>query len=150
MNRFLVRVLPAIGLVGILLLSGAAWSGGHRGDFDSERMIQRLTDHLALTESQQQQVEELLAAGRDSAQADYRRMQEIREALREQRQGFDAGEAQKLADELGEITSRTAFRMASHQAQLYALLTEEQREQFDEFHERREQHRGKRLGKHRE
>jgi Spy/CpxP family protein refolding chaperone len=52
-----------------------------------------------------------------------------------QRGAFDAGEAQRLADEIGQITSRMVYQAASTQARIYQLLDEEQRAELGEFME---------------
>lgn len=148
MKRFFARVVPATALVGVMLLSAYAWSGGPRGEFDGERMLEHMAARMELTDSQQQKIAEIFSEGRDSAQADHRRLWEIREALRQQRGSFDAGEARELADELGEITSRMAYDMADRQARIYTLLTDEQRAQFDSFGGHREEHRRKLFNRH--
>lgn len=148
MNRFVTRVLPTAALGTVLLLSAAAWSKGPREGFDSERMLAHMSEKLELTESQEQQAQEIFAADRDQIQADHTRMREIREALEAQQSDYNAGETQKLADELGEITSRMAYQMTSNRAELHQLLTPEQRQEMDEMKEAREGRRGERRSKH--
>lgn len=138
MNKLVMRILPAAALGSVLLLSGTAWSMGHKGEFDSERMMAHMADRLELSETQEQQVGELLSQGAQQAKVDHERMREIREALKEQRHAFNAGETQKLADELGEISSRMAFQLTSKHAEVYKLLTDEQRQEMDEMAEKRE------------
>lgn len=147
MNRTVARILPVALLGTALLASTAAFSMGHRQGFDSERMLAHMTAKLELSESQEQQIGEILSSGKEQAQADRARMEEIREALDAQGRNFNAGEAQKLADELGEITSRTVYQMTSKRAQVYQLLSEEQREEMDAMKQRRSEHREERWGK---
>jgi Spy/CpxP family protein refolding chaperone len=113
-------------------------------------MLSRLSEHLELSEQQRSQVRDILAQNGDQVRVDRERLQALRNALEEQRTDFDAGEAQRLADELGEITSRMAFGMTSKQAQIYAVLTDEQRAEFARLHAERDSRVHRRIGKHRE
>lgn len=148
MNRTIARILPTAVLGTVLLASTAAFAMGHGQKFNSERMLAHMTEQLDLSESQEQQVAEILSSGEAQARADRERMGEIREALEAQRSNFSAGETQKLADELGEITARTAYQMTSKRAEIYQLLTPEQRDEMDALRqqhgERRDERRGKR------
>jgi periplasmic protein CpxP/Spy len=143
MNRTIARILPTVVLGSVLLVSTAAFSMGHGDKFDSQRMLAHMTEQLELSESQEQQIGEILASGKEQSQADRKRMSEIRAALEAQRDNFNAGEAQALADELGEITSRMAYQMTSKRAEVYQLLTPEQREQMDEMKKQRDERRSK-------
>ena len=136
MNKTLLRIIPATALSG-LLLATAAWSMGHPHgrDFDHERMLDRMVEHLQLTEVQEAEIGALFDEASVETEADKARMDEIRDALRAQRESFDAGAAQKLADELGEITARLTYNAVSTRAQVYEVLTEEQREELAELRE---------------
>jgi len=56
-----------------------------------------------------------------------------------------------MADEIGEITSRMVFQAVSTHAEIYQLLTDEQKEEMDAMMEQREsrldrwRHSGKKL-----
>ena len=78
------------------------------------------------------------------------RMMEIRQELKAMNEDFDAGKAQQLADELGAIASRMAYRMASAPAEIYALLEPEQREELAALEERRERRIEKRVKKYKD
>lgn len=149
MNRLLSRLLPGTALTGVLLLSAGAWSMGPPPEHDVERMLSHLSAELDLTASQETKIEALVNEGQEQGAADRQRMADIRQQLKATRSDFDAGKAQQLADELGEIASRTAYRMASTQAEIYAQLEPEQQQQFDELAERREKRIEKRLDKYR-
>ena len=148
MNRTLTRILPVAALGGALLVSSVAFSQGYRHQFDGERMLAHMTEQLDLSETQAREVGEILASDKAQAKADIERMGEIRQALEAEATDFDAGRTQKLADELGEITSRTAYRMTSKHAEIYQLLTPEQREEMEQLRERRREHRETRWSKH--
>lgn len=148
MNRTLTRILPVAVLGGALLASGAAFSQAHRQPFDGERMLAHMTEQLDLSESQSRAIGEILENGKAQAEADIKRLGEIRQALEGQAADFDAGRTQKLADELGEISARMAYRMTSKHAEIYQLLSPEQRGQMEALRERRREHRDKRWSKH--
>jgi Spy/CpxP family protein refolding chaperone len=126
---------------------------GHGGgmDFDPGRMVAHMTDRLDLTDEQASRVKQLTTSGKDQSAADRKRIQELREQLRAQRDNFNAGEAQMMADEIGEITSRMVFQAVSTHAKIYQLLTDEQKEEMDAMMEQREsrldrwRHSGKKL-----
>lgn len=145
MKSFLTKVMPGTVLCSALLLSAAAWSMDHRGggDHDPERMLTHMTERLDLNESQQQDIGHLLEQTKEKLSGDKQRLEELRQQLQAQRENFDSGTAQKQADEIGEITGRMAYEMASTQAGIYQLLDEEQREEFAAFSEKREQRRSK-------
>lgn len=142
------RWLPLV-VLGALLAAPLAWSFGAGGPpaMDPEQMLGRLTEELKLSEQQQTEVRNIIAQNSDQARADRERLQELREALEQQRTDFNAGEAQKLADELGEISARMAYNITSKQAQVYTVLTEEQRAEFERLHAERASRAHRRFGK---
>ncbi len=149
MKKTILKVIPAVAMSGLLMAS-ASWAMGPRGEMDPERMVPRMSEHLDLSEEQEQQITTILEENKAQMKADHERINEIRDALHQQRENFDAGEAQKLADELGEITTRMAYQAASKHAQVYQLLDEEQREELAELQEKRDQHKDKRWSKRRD
>jgi Spy/CpxP family protein refolding chaperone len=70
-------------------------------------------------------------------------MKVLRQKMRAQRDNFDASEAQNIADEIGELTSRTVFQATSTHARIYQLLTDEQKAEMDTMMEKRQERRGK-------
>ena len=56
---------------------------------------------------------------------------------------FDAGRAQRIANEIGEITTRLVFEASKTWSGVYALLNSEQQAKLDELMKQREAHRGK-------
>jgi len=144
MKSVIKKLSTATALSGLLLVSAGTWAGGHAGGHNPERMLQHMTEKLELDDTQQDQVESILSENLTAAQADRERMTVIRDQLKGMRESFDADRAKRLADELGEITSRLAYDMASTQAQLYEVLTPGQREQMDAMQAVREQRMQKR------
>ena len=144
MNRTLSKILPGSILTGVLLLSAGAWSMGPPAGHNPDKMLAYMAQELDLSESQEAQINSIVDESRESGAEDQERLGEIRTAMKAQRTDFDAGRTQKLADELGEITARMAYRMTSTQAQIYQLLEPEQREQMLELAEHREERMQKR------
>ena len=149
MNKTLSKLLPGTALMGVLLLSSGAWSMGPAPEHDMGRVLEHMADELDLSESQEEKIETLMNESRDAGREDQQRLSELRTELREMRSDFDAGRAQQLADEMGEVTSRIAYRMASTHAQIYEQLDAEQREEFEAMAERREKRFEKRVAKYR-
>jgi len=154
MNKSLSKALLGAVVAGaaLLSLSVASWSMGHGGmDFDPARMVAHMTDRLDLTEGQATSVKQLTTAAKERLAADRKRLQELREQLKAQRDDFNAGKTQVMADEIGEITSRMVFQAVSTHAEIYQLLTDEQKEEMDAMMEQREsrldrwRHSGKKL-----
>ena len=145
MEKLLTKILPGTLLIGVLLASGIVWSGEHekRGGFDPDRMLSHMTERLELSASQQADIEKVLASGKEAAEVDRKRMGEIRDALRAQRADFNESEAQKLSQELGQITARISYQMVSSHAEIYQLLNEDQREKMDTMMATRDQRRDK-------
>jgi protein CpxP len=145
MSKSLSKALlgAAVAGVALLSLSVASWSMGHGGgvDHDPARMVAYMSDRLDLSEDQQIRVKQLTASAREQSDADRKRIQELREQMRAQRDNFDAGKAQKIADEIGEITSRMVFQAVSTFAEIYQLLTDEQKAEMDDMMDQRESRR---------
>ncbi|WP_170287334.1 Spy/CpxP family protein refolding chaperone [Halioglobus maricola] len=146
MKNTLLKAIPAVALSGMLMAT-TGWAMGHGKGHDSEKMIERMADKLELTDSQRTQVEAVFAEDRAQMEADRVRIEEIREALSEQRSNFNAGTAQALSDELGEITARTTYEMTSNRAAVYQLLTDEQRAKMTEMQAKMSERKAKGKGR---
>ena len=147
MSNSITRALLGAAMAGLALLSLSAgsWAMNHGADMEHDpgRMIAHMTERLDLTQEQQGQIKEIMAASRTQSGADRERMKVLRQKMRAQRDNFDAGEAQNIADEIGELTSRTVFQATSTQARIYQLLTDEQKAEMDTMMEKRQERRGK-------
>jgi len=131
--------------VTMLCVSVASWSMGHGEGpgHDPALMVAHMTARLDLTEEQQGKVEELMASSGEQIGADRARLMQLREEMRGQRDSFDAGQAQVIADKFGEISGRMMFQTSSTYAGIYQLLTDEQKAEMDALMEKRESRREK-------
>ena len=147
MTNSITKALMGAAMAGLALLSLSAgsWAMSHGGgmDHDPAKMLAHMSERLDLTQEQQDQIKEVMASSRTQSTADRERMKVLREEMRAQRDNFDAGQAQKLADEIGEITSRMVFEATSTHAGIYQLLTDEQKAEMDAMMEKRHERRGK-------
>jgi len=121
----------------------SAWPGEESGP---EPMLGKMARHLDLSEEQQASVAELMAEAREAGAGDRVRMREIRTQLRAQSRDFDASATRALADELGEITARSSYRMTETRAAMHALLGEEQRSKLETMEGQRSDY-GRKHGK---
>lgn len=110
-------------------------------DHDPVRVVAYMTERLDLSEEQQVRVKQLTASSRVQSDTDRKRLQELREQMKAQRDNFDEGKAQKIADEIGEITSRMVFQISSAYAEIYQLLTDEQKAEMDNMMDQRKSRR---------
>lgn len=147
MNISLKKSLLGAGFAAISLLtiSMAAWSWGGGGgmEHDPGRMIAHMSERLDLTDEQQTEMEALLAAASEGSAADRKRLQQLREQLRDSKGDFNPEDARVAADEIGQITARLVFQAASTQARVYQLLSPEQREKMASMMAARAERRGK-------
>lgn len=133
-----------LSLTALLLAGNAALADEHKGPPDRQHPHwERMAEHLSLTEEQQAAWKALMAQGQEQGASDRQRSRDIQQQLRELRGNYDAGRAQALANELGEIKARQALRHAEHQAAVYQMLEPEQRERWDAARQHRGSDRGK-------
>lgn len=140
MNRFIQRSLPVL-VLGSVLAAGSAIAMDHRGE-RGEARLDKLVEHLDLSDSQRSEVQQIMAASRTAAEQDRQRLAELRQDLHEQVSDFDADEARSLSEELGEVSARMSYRMTEDFSRVYQLLDEEQRGEFDALQAKRRDHRG--------
>lgn len=145
MTGKLTKWLAGSSLAVALAASAAAWSMGPCGgpDHDPTRMIAHMADRLDLSAGQRSSIEGLLSASREANAADRKRLGELREQMMGMSAGFDAGKAQIIADEIGQITARMVFESSKTWSDVYQQLTPEQRTELDEMAAKRESRRGK-------
>lgn len=130
------------------LASWAMPGVGQGHHFKPERAIERMAEKLDLTEEQRNEATEIVTEASTAARENREQLRALHEQLRAMRDTFDDEAAHALSDEIGEITADMVYRRSSSHAAIYALLTPEQREEFDEMQERRRD-RGKGFRHHR-
>lgn len=132
-------------LAGAVLVSATGWAMGPPGGMDRDpgRMMEHMSAKLDLSAEQEAEVKSLMAASREANAEAQRRLGELQGQLQDMRADFDAGKAQQIADEIGELTAGLVYRMSSTWAGVYQLLDTDQRAEMDALMAQREERRGK-------
>jgi Spy/CpxP family protein refolding chaperone len=149
LNRAILSVVaPALAT---LFVAAASWSlpNGDDSRHDPQHRITHLAKMLELTEEQEASVQSLLTTSFEESEVDKERLHVLKEQLLDQPDTFDAGAAQTAADEIGQITGRMVYRMASNYAAIYQLLDDEQKVEMKEMAESLGKRGEKRRGHHR-
>lgn len=142
-------LLGTLGVVVVTLcVSMATWSRPHGPDGehspDPGRMLEHMSKKLELTDEQESAISALMRTSFEDSSVDRERVHQLRETLQGQLQEFNEHSAREATDEIGDITARMAYRMASTQAGIYQLLSEEQRAEMEGMMEKRAERRGHR------
>ncbi|MEM1113018.1 MAG: Spy/CpxP family protein refolding chaperone [Pseudomonadota bacterium] len=96
-----------------------------------EGLLDRLAEELQLDAVQRLSVADVLDTARGATAQDREALRDLRRELGSLPEDFDAGEAQRMADEIGAITTRLVYVGASSRAAVYELLTTEQQRTLD-------------------
>ncbi len=136
-----IKQLVAGACISLSLLGATASQArpGGDGPMASPRMLEHMASELELSDPQRAEIKTVMSQGEETLEADRQRLRELKAQLREPDGAFDAGQAQRLADELGEVTARMAYAMAAKQAELRAILSPEQRQELDSLRDQRQQ-----------
>ncbi|MCB1689817.1 MAG: Spy/CpxP family protein refolding chaperone [Halioglobus sp.] len=146
LNRVLLSIVaPALAT---LFVAAASWSVPHDDErqHDASHRVAHLAKVLDLSEEQEAEVQTLLTSTLEASEADKSRLHVLKQQLLNEPGAFDAGSAQVTADEVGQITSRMVYRMASTYAAIYQLLDDEQRVEMQEMAEKMGERGGRRHG----
>ena len=106
-------------------------------------MIAHLSDRLDLSSEQETEVKSLVAAVKETVSTERARMQELRAEMLAMKGDFDAGRAQAIADEIGQLTGRMVYQASETFAQVYQVLDAEQQTQLDAMMAKYGEHRGR-------
>lgn len=117
---------------------------GHQG-----RMLQRMTEQLNLTETQQAQIKTIL-------QTEKTKIQPLRQQLRQNRLAqtsavtgtFDETQVRLFATKQAQIIADLTVERERTKSQIYAVLTPDQRQKALALMQEHEQHRQHRMHKH--
>ncbi len=115
---------------------------GHGAHGERWSHAERIGRHLDLTDTQREQIRAAVQTHRPELRELRRQMREHRRAIRElAHDGFNEESVREHADALGAIAGQSAFVRARLQADIHAVLTEEQRQSLRERAEKRRDHR---------
>lgn len=127
---------------------GACGYGPHamglgRHGMDHEARIERMAQHLNLTQEQREQVRAIVDKHRPQTRALRDQLTESHKQLREivRSDRFNENEVRKLAEAQGKLKAEMIVQRAKVQNEIRAVLTEEQRRQLDEMRKQRHEHR---------
>jgi protein CpxP len=133
-------VLLLAGAVGVAQTVKRVHMHGHGGMF-SDRMLQHMTDYLNLTDAQQSQVKEIIAKEKPAMQPLFQQMaQSHRQMLQLVTSGnFDETKARDIASQQAQTMTAMEVQKASMEAQIYQLLTPDQKTKAMQFITKHEQ-----------
>ena len=111
-----------------VVAANVATAEPHRGG--GERHLERLADELNLSDAQRQQIKQIHRDARGEKLAIRDAMQDNREAMQKlDPSAKDYGrQVEQLAGEKGDLVKRLTIQRSNVRAQMYAVLTPEQRE----------------------
>ncbi len=118
-------------------------SGANQGN-----KLERLASRLDLNDAQKTQVETILGTSKAERDATRTQLQENREALREatHNQPYNASLVRSLADQQGDLKANMIVLRANDHSQISGVLTEAQREKFNQQRQHRKHRRGMKRG----
>ncbi len=150
------RHAPAIALLvaGVALaLPVQAKSGrGHHGWGGPDGWIERHAEELGIDDATLEEINQIVAASREEAEAIYEEHRQARDVMHEmlEQDEPDTGAVMKQADLIGEIDVRKHKHRLATMLKIRAKLTPEQRSELrtmkDEMHERHGKHHRRREG----
>ena len=133
MNKLIVAFALCVSVL-VFAIEATARPGPGGGP-DGGVIVGRMSQHLDLSVDQQEQITTIVNAAHLDNAVDQERKRQIEKELRGLAENFDAGSAQALADELGEIAGRLAYSRVYTMSQVREILTEEQLAQLLEQRE---------------
>ncbi|RLL55663.1 periplasmic heavy metal sensor [Mariprofundus sp. EBB-1] len=133
MNKGMTNNRGAIvfALAAMLMMSSANMANAYPdGPPDGDRHGQRMAEQLNLSDQQRQQVKQIRSENRESGKSIHEAMRQNRDAMHALNPGSRdyRAEVAKLADEKAELVKQMEMHRGESRAQVYAILTPEQRE----------------------
>ncbi len=125
-------------------LSLAQPRGGPPGPPDPERMLDRMTERLDLTDQQRQDLDAVFTNHRKTMRPTHEAMRTARESLDSQihAEDFDEGAIRKAAAVMAVLEADQAVGRARLFQEIRGILTPEQVEKFEQLREERQEKRG--------
>jgi Spy/CpxP family protein refolding chaperone len=144
MNKLVAVVFLVSGLA---VFSGQSWAQpgfGRSGPppMDNLDRLDMLADEIGLTEEQGTEISRIVNEAQLASAVDRERMKQIKDELKQMVDNFDAGQAQILADELGEISARLAYKGAESRAAVHQVFSDEQILMLEQLRAEHESERG--------
>jgi len=136
-NRLLVTtVLFVAGCAGTFAQRGGPPEG--MGGMGAGHMPGRMFRNLDLTEQQRADIKKIMETERSIMQPVHQQLRENREALQAATKDgqFNEGEVTKLADKQGDLMAQMIVSRERVQAQIWQILTPEQREKLGQWREK--------------
>ena len=115
--------------------------GGKRGRHGQE-FGQRMAAKLNLTDTQQQQIRDLSKTFRENNKAFFESARSLRKDFREAKRANDTAKLESLKPQMEAQRTQMQQLRDAHKAQIAAVLTPEQRTQWEAMKAEREQRRG--------
>ena len=135
----------AAGLAATVFAQGPKMGHGRHGGW----MLQHMTKELNLTEAQQAQIKSILQAERAKTQPIMQQLHKNEQAQNAGVNGnFDEAKAQAFAAGQAQLMTNLIVEKQRTKAQIYSVLTPEQREKAQTLMQQREQRRQERMQKH--
>ena len=124
---------------------GGRGKHGKRGRHGAE-FGQRMAEKLNLTDSQKQQIEAINKGFRENNKAAFESARSLRQEFREAKQANDTARLEALKPQMEAQRTQMSQLRQAHHAQIVAVLTPEQRTQWEALKAERETRRGEKRG----
>ena len=130
--------IAAMGLFAGRIFGGQMGPGGGHGGPKAQRMFERLSSELGLTDAQKAQVRGVLKTHADEIVAQVQAGIDARKALHEAviAQPPDENVIRSLAARVGEVHGNGAMLIVKIRSEIWPILTPEQQQKFVAFHEK--------------
>jgi periplasmic protein CpxP/Spy len=131
----------------VLLAGGAVAQGsggfhsGARGDFLSGHMLGFVADYLDLTDAQQAQIKQIKSSAKPAMKPLFEQERQSHQQMRQLvlSGSFDQAKAQAIANQEAQVHAQLEVQRASLSAQIYQVLTADQKTKLNQFLAKREQ-----------
>lgn len=148
MNIKIIRKSVLVTVVAVGLVAGGFWIGrlaagplSGRHHFSAERIFNRIADRLALSDSQKNEIKQILKSHRSEILSQTQALIDARKALRQavSADTVDANLIREKANALGKVEGDAAVLRAQIRSEIWPVLSDEQKAKVDTFHQRWEQ-----------
>ena len=129
----IVGAILLVGQLGSRVLASPAGAGAH--PFSTDRMVAHMTWKLGLSDTQAEQVKQVLDSRQTQIKAQFQTLKSARQALRQATLAspVDEGAIRAAAQTLAQAEGDAAFLRAQIHAQIVPLLTPDQQQKLSAF-----------------